>query len=382
MKLAVSIAGTDRGESGIGTYVREMVPRIARALASRGGTTAVYGTSADLDAYDDVLDGVEPHRLPDVVDAPGASAAYHLGLLPERVRREGSDVLLLPAANRRMPLFARIPMVGVVHDLAQRHVHDKYDPFRMAYFEHVLLPALARAPNLVAVSEATRRDLADALGRDASAIEVVANGVDVERFRAMSTDAARASLAELGLALPERYALYVSRLEAPGKNHVRLVEAFARSERLVGHHLVLAGKDWGAREEILRATERHGVADRVHMLGFVPSEAIAPIMAASELVTMVGLFEGFGLPALEALSMGIPVVASSTGALPEVVGPLGALCHPEDVPSMTHALERAAFDVGLRSRVGAEGPAWAAARSWDGSAEALLASCIAAGEAS
>lgn len=381
MKLAISIAGTDRGESGIGTYVREMVPRIARALAARGGVTRVYGTGADLEAYADVLGEVETSTLPDVVDAPGASAAYHLAMLPERAKREGSDVLLLPAANRRMPFYARIPTVGVVHDLAQRHVHDKYDPFRMAYFEHVLLPALARAPKLVAVSEATRNDLADAIHREPSAIDVVTNGVDVERFRAMSIDAARASLAELDLVLPERYVLYVSRLEAPGKNHVRLVEAFARSERLAGHHLVLAGKDWGARDAILRAAERHGVEARVKLLGFVPSEAIPPLMAASELVTMVGLFEGFGLPALEALSMGIPVVASSTGALPEVVGPLGALCHPHDVDSMKSALERAAFDPALRARVLEEGPAWAAARSWDGSAEALLASCIAAGEA-
>jgi glycosyltransferase involved in cell wall biosynthesis len=177
------------------------------------------------------------------------------------------------------------------------------------------------------------------------------------------------------LELPGPYLLYLSRLELPAKNHLRLIEAFAASSACASQTLVLAGGDWGGRAAIEATIDRLQVRDRVRLLGFVDDELVPALVAGAEVVAMVGLFEGFGLPALEALSCGVPVVVSSTGALPEVVGTLGLLADPTSVLAIRQALDRALGDEDHRQRISVEGPKWARAHGWEATARALFETC-------
>ncbi len=374
MRLALALAGTDRGRSGIGVYVREVLPRLGRRLVARGDSLVAFGSARDVAAYADLLDGADRIGLPAALDSPGASALFHLAFGGLVARRARADVLLLPAANRRLTLRSAVPTVAVVHDLAQLHVARKYDPARQAYLRHVVTGALRSADRLVAVSHATRADLSAVV--NGKPVSVVPNGVDHERFAPMAPDDARVRAARRATGLGAApYLLYASRLEHPGKNHVRLVRAFAASRASDGRVLALAGKDWGGEEVVRREARRLDLGDRVRFLGFVEDTHLPGLVAGAEAVCMVGLREGFGLPALEALSAGRPVVVSSTGALPEVVGDLGALADPYDEAAIVRALERALLDAGLRRRVAAEGPAWAAARSWESTADGLVRAC-------
>jgi glycosyltransferase involved in cell wall biosynthesis len=189
-------------------------------------------------------------------------------------------------------------------------------------------------------------------------IRVVPNGVTLGR----SDDRPTASAP---------YLLYPARLEHPGKNHVRVLEAFARSRARSTHRLVFSGADWGAGARIDASIGALGLRDVVDVLGFVSRDELTTRMAHADAVIAAGLFEGFGLPAAEALALGRPVAASSTGSLPEVVGPLGTLFDPSDTASMSAAIDRVIEDPELRARCLAEGPSYAARFSWDRAAIAI-----------
>lgn len=375
MRIGVTLAGTDRGASGLGTYIKAVIPRLATALARTGGELVAIGTARDLDAYAGSLAGTERSVLPAWVDEPGASAAFHLGLAGHVAQRAGASVLLLPAANRRATLSRALPTVAVVHDLAQLFVREKYDRARMAYVRGLVAGPLRLASSLVAVSRATQSDLARALSIPRARIRVVPNGVDSSRFRPLAHGDADAAtiLARSGLTRP--YVLYVSRLEHPGKNHLRLVRAFSRSHGARDHDLVLVGPDWGAGGAIAAEAAACGVSSRVRILGRVDDATLHALVGTADAVAMVGLHEGFGLPALEALSCGRPVLAARAGALPEVTGDLGALCDPLNEQSIEQAMDRVLCDEELRARVHRDGPAWAARHDWDACASGLLDAC-------
>jgi len=153
------------------------------------------------------------------------------------------------------------------------------------------------------------------------------------------------------------------------------LSAYAASAARTSHLLVLVGADWGADGLIRAEIQRLGLGDCVRLLGYVDAELLPALISGAEAVIAVGLCEGFGLPALEALAAGRPVVAARAGALPEVVGELGILCDPLDPMDMALALARAASDVAFAARVRREGPAHARQRSWERTCEGLLAVC-------
>jgi glycosyltransferase involved in cell wall biosynthesis len=385
MRLAVALGGTDLGRSGLGVYSRAILPRLAKRLQGEGGWLVAVGTRKELGAYDDLLQGADRIVVRDAWQSPALNALWHLALAGPTVARSGAGVLLLPAANRRVTARSPLPTVAVVHDLAPLRVKGRYDPLRMAYGRHLVVRALGTADVIVAVSDATRLDMERALGRalgrggghrhTPGAVRVVLNGVEHERFAPASEGDPRVRAARERLGSERPYVLYLGRLEHPGKNHLRLLRAFAASRCRASHLLVIAGADWGALPLIQAEVARLGIEREVALLGYVPDGILPGLVAGADAVVMVGLYEGFGLPALEALAAGRPVAASRTGALPEVVGELGALCDPLDERSIAEALERALTDETLRERCRIEGPRLARARSWDTTADGLLDAC-------
>jgi glycosyltransferase involved in cell wall biosynthesis len=378
MRVAFPLGGTDWGRSGIGTYVKGVLPRMARRLAAQGDSLVAIGNAAELQAYAAILAGVEQVRVAPLFNRPGPSALWYLAEAGRQAARAGADVVFYPAAQRRFSVLRPLPSVAVMHDLGQLNLAGKYDPLRMFYFKRLMLPLVGQATRLVAVSASTRDDMVRHMGLSPAAIAVIPLGVEVERFRPLAGDSPEVQQARQETGLPQRYLLYPSRLEHPAKNHLRLIQAFASSPLRHSHVLAFAGGDWGGEPLIREELRRHGLESRVKLLGYVSDASLAGLFAAADAVIMVGLTEGFGLPALEALSAGRAVCAANAGALPEVVGPLASLCDPLSVPSIAQALERAVGDVTLRERAAIEGPRWAAARSWERTADALVIECSAA----
>ncbi|MBI5534514.1 MAG: glycosyltransferase family 4 protein [Deltaproteobacteria bacterium] len=355
--VVISLAGCDFGRSGIGVFATEIIPRLARALSLRGVRTSVIGTRKERIGMG--LDDYEGITLPEALDRPALSVAFSLFALPAMARAMGADVLYLPAANRRMVAWNALPTIGTVHDLAQFHVANKYGFARQIYIERILAPRLKTLAGLLAVSRTTADDVIRLAGVLPARVQVIANGV---------------SLGESAPETPARirpYLLYAARLEHPGKNHLRLLRAYAQSASSKTHDLVLAGADWGAGDRIRAAVTELGLETRVAILGYVSREALVGLLRGADAVVAAGLFEGFGLQAAEGLAAGKPVAASNCGALPDVVGELGALFEPDDEASIADALDRVITDTALRDRCAREGPTSADRFSWQSAAEAI-----------
>lgn len=376
LHIAFALGGTDLGRSGIGVYVREVLPPLITRLEAEGGTLTAFGHASEIAAYAPVLAGARERRAPVCATPAAVNAFWHLARAGRFARRTSANVLLLPAANRRIALFAGFPIVAVVHDLAQLRVRGKYGRLRMLYFRRVLLPAFRRPARLVAVSRATRDDLVETLRLPADRVRVVHNGVNTGRFHAMApdSDAVRSVRAAWGLDR-KPYLLYPARLEHPGKNHVRLIRAFARSGLAETRTLALSGADWGGAAAIRSAVGELRLDGDVRLLGFVPGDELPALVAGADALLMLGLHEGFGLPALEGLSAGRPVCVANTGALPEVIGPLGLKCDPFSEDAIARALTTIVHDESIRTRCRLEGPPRADQFSWTRTAQGLLDAC-------
>ena len=368
-RIGMSTLGTDGGRSGIGQYVRHLLEAWRASGVDDG--LEVLATPRDRAAYG--VPQASSTEVPGWAENPFLSLAWHQWALPRACDHHDLDVLFLPAANRRAPARASVPTVGTVHDFSSLHVRGKYDPIRDAYIKKVLPALVRRLDRVITPSAASKRDIVDFAGVPEDRIHVVPNGVDHARFHPHPEGEAQERVRrDLGLDGP--YVLYVSRIEHPGKNHVRLIESFDRMKRRekLPHRLVLAGSDWDRADQVRAAAAACSSRDSIVFLGFVPNDVLPALTAAADLVAFPSLYEGFGIPVLEAMASGIPVVASNTSSLPEVGGGAVGYFDPTDVGAMDSAMTRVLTDRDLHARMGDAGLRRAARFSWEATARATM----------
>jgi glycosyltransferase involved in cell wall biosynthesis len=244
-----------------------------------------------------------------------------------------------------------------IHDLIHLDVPGEQSAVKRLYYERVVRPAAHRALVVYTVSEFSRGRIVEWAGLDEERVLVVGNGVD-ERFFAQGP----------GLDRGRPYLLHVGN-HKPHKNLRRLISAFADMERR-NVDLVLTGAPEASLVEIAAG---RGVADRVVFAGKVPEEMLRDLYRGAAAVVIPSLHEGFGLPALEAMAAGRPVVASNVAALPEVVGSVGILVDPHDVDSITGGLDRAIAGGLVAEDASRRGPERAREFTWDAVARRMVA---------
>lgn len=305
-----------------------------------------------------------PSRLP--TRRPPVRILWEQAVQPWAARRAGLDLLHCPAFVG--PLSAATPFVVTVHDLSFLLFPEGFRGWNRHYLRTLTGLSVRRARRVIAVSESTRQDLVRLYGLDPGRVDVVYNGVDAA-FRPLPQEEVAAFRS--GKGLPERFVLFVGTLE-PRKNIVRLVEAYARLSAPRIPLMLVGGRGW-FYEEILVRVEELDLADEVCFVGYVPAEDLPYWYNAAEVLAYPSLYEGFGLPALEAMACGTPVVTSSTSSLPEVVGQAGMLVEPTDVDALAAALQQVLDDAWLRDRMGAAGKAQAARFTWQKTARGTVA---------
>jgi glycosyltransferase involved in cell wall biosynthesis len=299
---------------------------------------------------------------------PAVRILWEQALQPGALRREGVDLLHSPAFVQ--PVLWRGPSVVSFMDLSFLRFPRAFNRGNRLYLTTMARVAARRADHLLAISEHTRQDLIHLLGARPDRVTVTYCGVDAA-FRPLPEAEVAAFRARREL--PAEFILYLGTLE-PRKNVPRLLDAYARlRQRGTVPPLVLAGgRGWGDHPIDARV-EALGLTDSVRFLGYVPTAELPLCYNAASVFVYPSLYEGFGLPPLEALACGTPVVASNASSLPEALGDAALLVDPRDVVALADALDAALGDAALRDRLRAAGPAQARRFSWRQMAEQTLA---------
>lgn len=272
-----------------------------------------------------------PVRLPYASRA--ARIAWEQVWLPQRLRQE--RVALVHAPAYIAPLAAPCPVILTIHDL-HVYTHPPCCTFENRLYYRLFLPSsLRRAAAIIVYSEHVRHTVAARFPACAARIAVIAPGVDPSFVPVM--DSIRLDSVRAAWRLPPRFILFVGDL-APRKNLPRLLEAFSRLvPQKPDLHLVLAGTPDRRHPPLDRLYQRWGLLGRVRQLGYIPGSDLPALYSLAEVLAFPSLDEGFGLPALEALACGCPVVCTPGGAA-EICGPAAVCCDPLSVDSIAEAL--------------------------------------------
>lgn len=344
--------------AGIGRYTRELA--LALTHLPDAPNLTLFHNRHPLDHL--------PHELAGLprVEVPLGDRAWRALLLtgqrlprPWESQIEGCN--LFHGTDALAPHLPQ-PIVLTVHDLSPLIYPQHHTTLHRLHSSLSLSRTIHRAAAVIAVSAATRRDLLEKFDLPPEKVHVVHNGVDHRRFFPRYRPEAR-QRAGLMLGIEPPYLLALGTLE-PRKNLTSLLRAYARLGRDVPK-LVLAGaRGWG-EGPIFELVRELGLQERVRFTGHVPESVLPDLYAGSRLFIYPSLYEGFGLPVLEALACGAPVITSNSSSLPEVAGDAALLVPPDDVDELVRAMRRVLEDKKLRDDLRARGPRQAAPFTWE-----------------
>jgi glycosyltransferase involved in cell wall biosynthesis len=340
------------GVGGTEIYLRELL----KALAGLD-TINEYFVFANLETAEDLI--------PRQANFHWKQQAVHASFRPARILWE-QFVLPLDAARYRLdvlfnpgftaPVLAPCPLVTVFHDLQHKRHPEHFRWFDLPFWRLLLWASAHRSRGLIAVSEATRADLARFYRIPKERVSLIPHGVE-QRFFAL--DRSRT----------EPYVLCVATLH-PHKNIERLVRAYAAG--LQKYRLVLAGMRGFHAARIDALIAELGVGDAVKITGWIPREQLHELYARAHAFVYPSTFEGFGMPVLEALAAGIPVACADIPPLREVAGDAALLFDPLDEAAIAQALDRVCSDEGLRRKLALAGPERARPFTWERTARMTL----------
>jgi glycosyltransferase involved in cell wall biosynthesis len=301
---------------------------------------------------------------------PWGRITWEQFIQPWALRRENVD--LMHALAFVAPIFSRTPTVVTVHDLSFLRFPGRFRPANRWYLSTMTRLSCRRAQRVIAVSQATADETRRLLGVPAESIDVIPHGVEHDRFRPLPDDQVEAFRKNKGL--PEQFVLFVGTLE-PRKNLVTLIKAFGQTRAVQkGVALVVVGGKGWYYQEVFRQVEALDLTDVVYFAGFVPDVELPLWYNAATVFVYPSIYEGFGMPLLEAMACGTPVIGSSASCLPEVVADAGALVAPRDTTGLARLLDRLLRDVDLRTELSRKGLDRAADFTWGATAAATVAS--------
>lgn len=357
MRVLVDVSAVPPDPVGAGRYTVELV----RALAPTEVDLVLLARRDDGARWVELAAGAEVHAVAPV--RRPARLAWEQTHAPGLADELELDVWHGPHYTR--PLRAAVPSVVTVHDLTFFDHPEWHERTKVAYFRRMIPAAIDGADAIVAVSGHTAEGVREHFA-PAAPVVVAPHGVDHARFRTDPDPDDEDHLDAIGVRSP--YVAFVGLLE-PRKDVPRLVDAFARvSPSRPNLRLVLAGGDgWGAKA-VREAVAASGVASRIVRPGYIPSATVPALLRHAEIVAYPSLVEGFGLPALEALACGAPLVSTAGSAVEEVVGDAALLVAPGDTDALTSALDWLLDDPHARVDLALRGPARAAPYTWAASA--------------
>lgn len=351
--------------TGVSNYCRHLLAHLgALPVADHAFTAFVNpGTAA--------IEGIHLQHSALPVQHPLLRIVWEQTLFPLALRQQSFD--LVHGMVNVLPLATPMPGVVTVHDLSFLRMPEKFRPAKRWYLTHLCRASVAKARHIIAVSRQTADDLHHFWQVDTAKISVIYNGVGAEFTPAPATQVAAFRQAR---GLPARFFLYVGTLE-PRKNLPLLVRAYARWRAQTTSEnqtitLVIAGAKGWFYEQIFALVTELQLEDAIFFPGYVPNAELPDWYRAAEAFLYPSLFEGFGLPVLEAMACGVPVICSDTGSLVEVAGEDALTFPAHDEAALVDRLHALMHDATLRHDLAQAGLARAQGFSWQQTALATV----------
>jgi glycosyltransferase involved in cell wall biosynthesis len=357
-------------EFGLATYIRNVVRTLGRV--DPVNEYFLVGAAARFEQLGELPDNF--HLLP--LQKPEATFATYLEM-HRTVNAHEVDLIHVPHTFWR-PLVTRAPYVITVHDLLDYMYRARTNNgMRREIHSYMTRRVMHKAARIFAVSNFTKRDVARYFEVSPAKIEVVYNALDESFQRGHSTPAEQ-DMVRGRYQVDSPFLLYTGRI-SPHKNVARIIEAFSALKAELAKEgaypdlkLIIIGDEVSKNPDIRRAVIRSGMQHEVRFLGYVSIDVLRIFFDMAKVFVFPSLYEGFGLPPLEAMAHGTPVVASNTSALPEVVGQAALLVNPENVFEISRALHRLLMDQPLRERLKAAGIEQAQRFSWETSVRRMI----------
>jgi len=368
MPLHIAIDARRIRDFGIGTYIRSLVHALA-SIDTNNRYTLVCGPGEVR-----TLAGL-PENFHTAIYAHDDHTATDHVMFPLFLRGLSPDLVHIPL--NRVPLLMIKPYVVTIHDMANLFFEEE-SGFRMRLRRFRFRRGLVRANRVIAVSEATKRDVENLMGVPPHRIRRVYNAPDPEfgHKAAMSADEKQRILERYQINYP--FLLYAGNIRRH-KNVPRLVEAFAVVREQLANHsnysdlrLVIIGDTISQYPEVRQAVIKSKMEHQVRFLGFVPFETLRCFYESAAAFVFPSRYEGFGLPPLEAMACGTPVVTSNVSSLPEVVGDAAILVKPENVFDIARGIREVLTDEPVRAELIRRGHEQAARFSWERTARQVL----------
>jgi glycosyltransferase involved in cell wall biosynthesis len=278
------------------------------------------------------------------------------------------DILFVPAHT--IPVIRRSGMktIVTVHDLGAEFLAEYHQFPQKLYLNWSTKYVAKFATHLIAVSEATKKDLVREMNVDPKRITVVPEAVDLGFYYERGKNEVEQVKKELGIT--KNYLLFIGTIQ-PRKNLLRLIEAFSKigDKKL---ELILAGKPGWLFEEIYAAPKKFGIEDRVKFVGYVKDEQLPALYSGAEAFVFPSLYEGFGLPILESMACGVPVLTSRTSSMPEVSGGNAVLVNPNKTSEITRGIQTLIKDRSLYKKLSDSGKRWANQFTWERTARETI----------
>ncbi len=277
------------------------------------------------------------------------------------------------------PLNVSCPMVMVLHDMMDLMYRDAFTHHNFIirtglnwFFKYTIPRSVNKASAIITVSESTKRDLLDYFGMNEKKVTAILEGVE-ENFKPV-TDREVLLKVKDRYKLPDRFVLYLGSIK-PYKNLHGVLEAFSKLSEIGLHDdikLIIGGLKHFSLDKFNAKIEKLNIRDKVQRIGFIKEEDLPAVYSLAEVFLFPSIWEGFGLPALEAMACGVPVVTSNTSSLPEVVGDAGIKVDPHNIAEIAYNLNKLLQDPELRRGLSEKGIERARTFSWKKAAEETL----------
>ena len=365
MKVGIVADRLNRQRTGIGNYVYNLTKEFAKTNENREKVCLISYEDSDL----------FPNLNKIIIKNPFKNITkksfyfWHIYLQFKLKKNNFNLDIVHSPENTTLFIKLKSKKIVTVYDITPYVVPESFTPITLLRYKLLFSKTIKTADKIIAISNRTKKDLINYFNIPAKEIEVIYLAAD-EKFKLLNKEEINGIRQKYNLNFP--FILYVGTLEAR-KNIPTLIKAFYKlKKKNIEHKLVIAGKKGWKYKNIFEIMEKLNLQNDVIFTGYVPDEDLPALYNVADLFVYPSLYEGFGLPPLEAMACGTPVITSNTSSLPEVVGDAGIMVDPYDVDGLADAMYEVLTDEGLRANMIKKGLERTEMFSWEKCARETL----------